>query len=318
MLALMIYEKPPKNVEEQVALLLNRGLIAERETLRSTLTFLNYYRLTGYLHPFRIRDTNGVLLDRYNADTTLDEVLERYEFDRKLRLIIMDAVERIEVAVRTRLGYNFVHVHGPFGHLDSKNLPGFDSFSSNIDHARWLAKLKTEYDRSKESFVRHFKDKYGDSHKYLPLWMACELMTCESILQFACAVEPAILKASAADFSFPDQQLRSWTKSIFSLRNACAHHARVWNKIFGLAPSLPSKNKNPKWHTVPSFTNNRIGILLTIAYFWLQQIGSAEHWKRQLFSLFHSYPNIPTQMMGLPENWQNHPLWQSTTPPFQS
>lgn len=324
----MIYAKPPLTLDQQADQLINRGLVANRDELIRRLKVVNYYRLSGYLHPYRQRDAAGNLSDQFKAGSTLTEVWRRYNFDRRLRMILLDAVERIEVAVRTRFVYHFVELHGPFGHLDSKNLPGFKKrhwwkqWWRNIkqlcklkgiereEHDLWLAKLLNEKRRASDTFVKHFDAKYGADHEHLPLWMACELMTCETAMQLAYNVSPDIVKKAAADFGFPDQQLLSWTKTIFTLRNTCAHHGRVWNRVFGVKPSIPGKNKNPQWHIQPGFAPDRAGLMLTVCHFWLGKISDTTRWKNRLFDLFNEYPEIPVAEMGLPLNWQTHPLWR--------
>jgi abortive infection bacteriophage resistance protein len=323
----MIYAKRALTIAQQADLLIARGLTADRNELIQRLTGVNYYRLSGYLHPFRLRDASGTLTDSYAPGTTLEVVWRRYNFDRRLRIILLDAIERIEVAVRTRLVYHFVQAHGPFGHLNVKNLPGFkrrspwQCFLKNVkalfrlkglvrsDHTVWLAKLQNEKNRASDAFVKHFTTTYGDHHQHMPLWAACELMTCETLLQFAYAVDPSVVKQAAADFGFPDQQLLSWTKAIFTLRNSCAHHARIWNRVFGVKPSVPGKNKNPRWHTQPGFALDRVGLMLTVCHHWLGKVSTTTRWRVRLFALFDEYPEIPLAEMGLPDLWRAHALW---------
>jgi abortive infection bacteriophage resistance protein len=118
------------------------------------------------------------------------------------------------------------------------------------------------------------------------------------------------VKLVAADFGFPDEQLLSWTKAVFVLRNACAHHARVWNRVFGVKPSVPGKNKNPRWHVSPGFATDQVGLLLTVCHFWLGKVSATTRWKSRLFQLFDDFPEIPISEMGLPPDWRNHPLWK--------
>ena len=324
----MIYSKQALTLEQQADQLIARGLIANRDELIGRLKVVNYYRLSGYLHPLRVRDAAGNVTDAFVLRTTLEVVWRRYNFDRRLRIILLDAIERIEVAVRTRFAYHFVQLHGPFGHLESKNLPGFKKRPlwsrcwrnlkllfrlkgiEREEHALWLAKLLNEKRRASDIFVKHFVAKYGDKHEHLPLWMACELMTCESAMQLAYNVSPDIVKRAAADFGFPDQQLLSWTKAVFTLRNTCAHHGRVWNRVFGVKPSIPGKNKNPQWHIQPGFAPDRAGLMLTVCHFWLGMISDTTQWKNRLFDLFREYAEIPVAEMGLPPDWQQHPLWR--------
>lgn len=323
----MIYAKDPLTLEKQADQLLSRGLLADRVMLISRLKAVNYYRLSGYLYPFRVRDAAGNPTEQYAPMTQLDVIWDRYNFDRRLRILLLDAIERIEVAVRTQLVYHFVHVHGPFGYLDAGNMPGlkkiplltlcwrnmkawlrFKSFERS-EHEKWLGKLQNEKKRASDSFVKHFNEKYGNKHDYLPLWMACELMTCETTLQFAYGVNREVRRKVAAEFGFPDEQLLSWMKAIFTLRNACAHHARIWNRSFGVKPSVPGKNKNPQWHTNPGFAYDRVGLLMTVCHFWLAKVSTTTKWKDRLFNLFDEYPNIPIGEMGLPPDWRKHTLW---------
>jgi len=257
----MIYPKNALTVEQQADQLIARGLVADRKELMGRLTVVNYYRFSGYLYPFRLRDADGKPTEAFVTGTTLETVWRRYSFDRRLRIILLDAIERIEVAVRTRLVYHFVQAHGPFGYLEERNLPGFKkrplftkcwrNLSALVklkglersDYRIWLAKLQNEKNRASDAFVKHFKATYGDQHDYLPLWMACELMTCETALQFTYGMDRVVIKQVAADFGFPDEQLLSWTKTIFTLRNSCAHHARIWNRVFGVKPSVPGKTR---------------------------------------------------------------------------
>jgi abortive infection bacteriophage resistance protein len=161
-----------------------------------------------------------------------------------------------------------------------------------------------------EQFVRHFFTKYGDFHRELPIWMLCELMSFGSLLTFARGVTPAMQQTVAGEFGLPDELFFSWLRSLYSLRNACAHHSRIWNREFGNAPKTPGKNKFPNWHTAPEIPNNRVGYLLTICHFWLVKISPTSQWRTRLFELFDEYPEIPLLNMGLPENWREHPLWK--------
>jgi len=305
----MKYEKKALSLEDQADQLLERGLIADRAELMMRLQAVNYYRMSGYLHPYRIRDDEGKPTDNYQAGTTLEEVWRRYNFDRRLRIILLDAIERVEVAVRTRLVFHFTHAYGPFGYLEPENLPGLKSISEYLE---WRGNLAQETKRAKnEQFVKHFHGKYGDVHREPPLWMLCELMSYGSMLRLASGVEPAIQQAVAKEFEMSDKQFFSWLKALYSVRNACAHHSRVWNRIFGVAPMTPHKNKFSKWHEEPKLPNNRVGYALAICRFWLNKITPTSQWQQRLFDLLDEYPEIPLDNMGLPDDWRKHPLFEA-------
>lgn len=307
----MKYDKVALSYEDQADRMLSRGLIADRATLIKRLQAVNYYRLSGYLHPYRILDPDDKPTDNYQPGTSLDEVWRRYNFDRRLRIILLDSIERIEVAVRTHLIFHFVHRHGPFGYLEPLNLPGFKTIT---EYMEWRTGLVEETRRAnKEQFVRHFDEKYGDHHRELPLWMLSELMSFGSMLNFANGVEIDVKKNVAADCGMPDEHFSSWLKALYSVRNACAHHSRIWNRVFGVTPMTPHRNKFSEWHEEPTLPNNRVGYVLAVCHFWLKSISSTSQWRNRLFDLFDEYPEIPLFNMGLPDSWREHPLFRGPT-----
>ncbi|NOQ51188.1 MAG: hypothetical protein GQ578_03055 [Desulfuromonadaceae bacterium] len=98
----MRYNKPPITVDQQAELLIERGLICDDlPRLKRYLASIGYYRLSAYWLPFEQPSTDPVSRNHsFRPDTDFDQVLSLYIFDRKLRLVVLDALERIEVAVR--------------------------------------------------------------------------------------------------------------------------------------------------------------------------------------------------------------------------
>ncbi len=299
------YLKGHLSFEEQADQLIARGLESDREELIKRLSAVSYYRLSGYLYPFR--ELPG---DQFKPGSTLTSVWERYCFDRRLRVLFLDAIERIEVAVRTQLVYHFSAVHGAFGHCDEKNLPNL-KIQEYID---WRSGLLTETQRSKEPFKQHFFKKYTEEQN-LPIWMVSELMSMGSLLTFMKGSGAPVLSRIGSSFDIPDTLLLSWLRSLYSARNICAHHCRLWNRELGYPPSLPNKNKFPDWHQKTEegknvFNNSRCGIILMICRRMLSTIAPSSHWHERVEELFAQYPTLPITDMGLPFDWKNHPLWK--------
>lgn len=120
------YAKPWLSVDEQIDRLAGHGVeIEDRGRAASVLQAVGYYRLTGYLYPFRESepyvDDEGRgrirVLSNYRAGTTLRHAEDVIDFDRRLRMLVMDGVERIEVAVRMRIGY-VLGRRSPFAYED--------------------------------------------------------------------------------------------------------------------------------------------------------------------------------------------------------
>jgi abortive infection bacteriophage resistance protein len=296
----MKYAKPALTYEQQADLLLSRGLQADRDTLITRLQAVNYYRLSGFLYPFRNPD------DTFKPGTTLDIVWRRYTFDRRLRLIVLDAIERVEVAVRSQIVYEHVHRYGPFGYTVPVNLPKLDGNR----FGQFLTRVYEETQRSHEVFVQHFQGKYGDQHGYLPLWMASEIMPYGAMFALFAGVEPNIKRVIAHTFGIPDAVMFSWLNVLNMVRNICAHHGRLWNRELGVKPLMPSARKYPQWHSPTAIPNHRVFAVLTILKHMSSVAAPQSRWPERVRTLLAEYPDIPRPSMGFPSDWEKCPIWQ--------
>lgn len=296
----MRYAKPPLTFEAQADLLIQRGLVADKALLVDRLKNVNYYRLSGYLYPYRQAD------DSFRPGTTLERVWRHYAFDRRLRLMVMDAIERVEVSVKTQLIYALAHATQAFGYSDPANFPGLTS----EEHERLMVTINDEKHRSKEAFVKHFLDKYGDCNADLPLWMVGEVMSFGCMLTMCKGVSNPIRRSIAAYYNISDEMLTSWLQTINVIRNICAHHSRLWNRELGVRPYIPRKQKYPQWHVPVRIPQNRIFGILTILRYLLKIIAPQSKWESRLLTLLDEYPEISRWSMGFPDNWKESPLWK--------
>jgi len=300
----MKYTKQALSFPEQADLLLRRGLVADRDELIERLAAVSYYRLSAYWYTFRIEsDPNDSLI----PGTTLSTVWERYVFDRQLRLLVMDAIERVEVAIRTQIVNRHVMEFGAFGYLDRATLPGIGV----EDHRRLLEKVRTEAKNSREDFVRHYYGKYT-SETDLPLWMACELMTFGTMLTLFNGLRTRMKKDVAQHYGLPVPVLGSWLRTLNQARNICAHHGRLWNRVFGVKAVMPEQNTHPEWYVPAVVGSDQTFTVLTLLYFLLKQAAPQSAWKTRLTKLLGDYPDIPIRFMGFPTNWQECPIWKGS------
>ncbi|MBK8804085.1 MAG: Abi family protein [Fibrobacteres bacterium] len=294
----MRYLKPTLTFDQQADLLLTRGLEADRGVLISTLQSVNYYRLSGYLYPFRI--PGG---DAFRSGTRLEQVWTQYRFDRQLRLLLLDAIERFEVSLKTELTYRLAHRSGPFGYRDASSFAA----CSTASHGKILTKLQEEVSRSREVFLQHFQAKYGDVHGLPPLWMTAEVLSLGTTLSLFRILEPSLKQDIAKAFGVHDRVFESWITALNALRNICAHHGRVWNREFGYKPLIP--NKDPAWRGIG---NERLFGMLCILSHLLRRIAPRSGWYERMETLIEANPRIPRLSMGMPANWTEHPLWKTT------
>lgn len=302
----MKYNKPALSFEQQAQRLIDRGLIVrDKATLVLYLSRVNYYRLSAYWFPFK-------LVDRITGDecfspgTSFELIWRRYTFDKALRLLMMDAVGQIEVAIlRTRMVEQFTFLHGPFGYCDPKNFKP-DFFPDKYN--RLLIDIDEAVRRSKEEFVTRFRKKYT-SEARLPLWMAVETMTFGQLFTMFRYIHRKEKQALAKQFDLYPPVIESWLHTLNFIRNACAHHARLWNRKIPVRPKLPNQRHHPEWYSPVSFRSDRIFAVLTLLNYLLNFIDPQNDFKTKLIRLLVDYPDIPQREMGFPVNWRDCPVW---------
>ena len=300
----MRYEKPPKSIEQQVALLVERGLCGNPATIAKRLRTVNYYRLSGYWYPFRQPN------DLFRPGTHIDEVWSRYMFDRKLRLVLLDAIERIEVSVRTKIAYLHAIEFGPFGYADDS--AALREQAETVTRAQFLERVQQDTSKSHEEFMRHFRKKYGDVHAMPPIWIAAEVMSMGTLVSLFKLCPPSTQNAVAREYEVPVKVFATWLLALNAARNICAHHGRLWNRQLGVKPMIPREFTHPQWHSPSSIANNRVFALLSICRHCLKMIAPKSGWSMRVTNLLDNAPDIPKHAMGIPHNWKEHSLWSAT------
>ncbi len=303
----MKYTKRCLTPLEQADLLMGRGMQADRDMLARRLGEVSYYRLTGYWYPFRMTGR-----EEFEEGTRFEAVWDRYVFDRQLRVVTMDAIERVEIALRTALIQELTDRHGPFAHVDRTNLPKIPKDR----HRDLMLKIRQEAQRSHEVFVKHFERKYT-SEIDLPLWMAAELMTFGSMLSLYRGSAPGVQQAVAARYGVADVVLDSWLVGLNTVRNICAHHARLWDRTLGTPFKIPRMNKHPEWHRPGnvSYPPRSVFTTLSVLIELLRVVAPQSGWRTRLVQLWDAkHPQIPMARMGFPPNWRESAIWREGTP----
>ncbi len=297
----MKYNKPALSFEQQADLLLKRGFQADRTRLIETLSRVSYYRLSAYWHPFKRAD------DTFVPGITLDKVWRRYTFDRQLRLLVMDAIERVEIAVlRTLMVEQHARRYGPFGYRDDRNFrPEF----AGADHHRMVDEIDEAMKRSRELFVAHYRAKYT-SEPGLPLWMTAEVASFGALFTFYRYLHLAEQKQLSNCLGLPASVLQSWLFCLNYIRNLCAHHSRLWNRELGIRPLIPDRKHAPEWHVPVTADNRRVFAVLTLLMWLLRKVAPQSRWADRLRGLLKSYTDIPLNLAGFPANWETSPIWK--------
>ena len=296
------YDKPVLNIEEQLELLNHRGLVVTNpDRARHYLRFIGYYRFAGYFPPFLIpRHPDRI----FKENVTFDLILEVYVFDRKLRLLAMDAVERIEVAIRTTISQAMGEKYGPHWYLKS------ELFKTNFNHKDLIEKIELETGYRKFKKQNDSTKEYFKTYKkpYLPPgWVIAEVLpigTWSYIFRNLRARKDR--KKIGDQYGLHFNILSSWLHSFTYLRNLCAHHSRLWNRKFTVKPVIAKKFKD---HLSDNATFYAQAVVLNV---FLSVIADGSRWQYRLLDLLKSNQNIPVERMGFHKNWHEDPFWRIT------
>lgn len=296
--------KAHQTYAQQVQLLSARGMdVGDPDIAAQTLERVNYYRLSGYWYPFR-QLVSGKRVDDFFPGTRLADVVALYEFDARLRAATFSVLSPIELTMRALLGHELGKVD-PCAHLDVEKLG--PTARAGDEYARWRENYEWELSRSREDFVAHHHDKYGGR---LPVWAAVELLDWGG-LSFLYGFAPRAAQDEVADAcGLTAPQLTSWLKSLNLVRNTCAHHGRLFNKVHTITPRLPRVGVHPDLDKASTAWNRTFG-QLTLIQFLLDRLDLGR--TALLPAVVRGYPSVatvPLSHLGAESSWQSaSPLW---------
>jgi abortive infection bacteriophage resistance protein len=303
----MRFAKPALPLPEQLAKLQSRGLVVNDAALAlHYLRYIGYYRLSAYALIFQDCQQPG---KPFRDGTTFETLLDLYRFDRELRLHVLDAIERIEVGLRSALNNEMAVRHGPHWFMNPRH------FSPRFDHADLIADIEREVrikppatvpeQPHQEVFINHYYAKYGDPH-LPPSWMVMETFSLSSLSRLYAGLNLGSERiAIASHFQTDEFVLRGWFHVLSYVRNLCAHHARLCNRQLVIKFRQVARR-----HQAFLTTNDRFYAVAVVMLDLLRQLAPDTHWHLRLRDLTHAYPVAPLRAMGFPSDWEKQPFWK--------
>ncbi|MCA7084664.1 Abi family protein [Cupriavidus sp. DB3] len=295
------FGKPATTHAQQVALLQRRGMmIDDPAEAEACLRHLNYYHLAAYWLPFEQDHTNHI----FRPGSCFADVMNLYAFDRALRLHVLDAIERLEVSMRSQWAYQLAHRYGPHAHLDVALAFKPHLWRLNLD------KLAEEVGRSDEMFIKHLKATYAEPLP--PVWAVCEVMTLGLLSRWYNNLKPMpARRAIAMEYGVDEKVWESWLRHLSLVRNTCAHHCRLWNREFTITPVLP-RNKPAALRDGFQHGSRKLYNSLVILTHCMRRISPKQSWCADLKKLITQYA-VPVQAMGFPHGWERMEIWRAIT-----
>jgi abortive infection bacteriophage resistance protein len=298
---------------------------------------IGYYRLSGYWYsarrshiathpltrailPHPISGKPQIIVqDEFRSGTTFQQVMDLYVFDKRLRLLFLDAIERVEVALRVDIAL-LIGARGAWAHRDPAQLHGnftkkINPLHGETDYKKWLERLDQTFDRSKDEFVKHFKRKYpGDQP---PIWIAIELWDFGMLSVFLGGMQMDDREALAKKYGLPRPALlASWARNLNNVRNMCAHHGRLWNRSPADQATPPKRGEIPMLDHLAAdkVAQSRIYATAAALQFLLRTINPTSTWGKRLEKHLASFPYSAVSQLGqagFSDNWSSLQLWQS-------
>jgi abortive infection bacteriophage resistance protein len=303
------FNKNPTSIEVQIDQMAARGLkIKDRDVLRRELQTIGYYRLSGYwLHFEEIAGENTTRSKKFKPGTRHEDITSLYIFDRKLRLIVMEAIERLEIALRASWVHNLAMEGGSHAFAHAQN------FNDEKNHQERLLRLREAVKKSQETFISHYKRKY-DRPADPPIWASAELLTIGELSKwYNITKETSIRAAIASDLGISStDHMRSILQVLSLVRNICAHHGRLWNRqttkrlpVFKEAKSYLVMDRKQK-----ATPQNSLYNVLVACIIMLRKQSPRTTYASRVATLVRESTTMRQRVaMGFPSDWQKRDLW---------
>lgn len=294
------FNAPYNNVHDLVQLLMSRGLTIDTPLKAERyLSTIGYYRLSAYMIPLMKMPKS---LKQFKPGASFKQAMMLYRFDKKLRMLIFNEIEKVEVAIRATIVNTICELTGDkFWMTNPVHFADVGKFSNT------LSLINREVRRSHEEFIVDFRTNYTDP--FPPAWMLAEILPFGYITNIFCNLKEKKLKKKVAQqFYLQVPPFESWMTKLYLTRNDCAHHARIWNKRNSMNPTLPNRVNRP-WITLPT-DPLKVYHDICIIKFLLDVVNPNNDLLAKLRWLFVDFPEIDLRAMGFPEGWELEPLWR--------
>lgn len=301
-----------KEYDALIELLLSRGMdVPDHNHAIKKISQVGYYRLSGFWYPCRIPHITPehvrIRLDQVRPGTNFRAVYDLYLFDKKLRLLMINALERIEVYVRSVIAHEIGRI-SPLGYLDDtminpKHLkPRARGRCSARDE--WLAKHAKEISKSREDFITWHSKRYEG----VPFWVAIEVWDFGLMSKYYAMLKDNYRNEILSRLGIPAGNgaiFQNWLSAMNVLRNRCAHHSRIWNKVN--EPKIRPLPNHPYFErlNMDDDAYERMYGMIAILWLLLKKIGPSSNWIGQVADLIDDKPHLPgchLTAMGFPNS----------------
>ena len=247
------FNKPALNVYKQIELLKSRGLIINNTKFaKDILSNITYYRLSAYMKFFQNEE-------KFKQGTKFEDIVDLYNFDKELKSLIFDNIRVIEITLRTKICLQMCSNYGPHWFYNENN------FRNQKAYKKTLEILENEKGQKKDTFIKYYLEKYSEP-ELPPFWMIAEVLSLGDLSKILDGLNSHDIKQitkSIIPEYYISPVLTNWIHVLATIRNICAHHSRLWNRILKIKFSQPQKVIEWKENQVKN--NNIFSVCFVIA-----------------------------------------------------
>lgn len=299
-----------KNLDEQIAILREKGLIIDDETTaKDILLRENYFFLSGYRH---------LLMKNYKDNkfiegTTFEELHAIFLFDRELRNIMFKNILVIENNIKSIISYQLSKKYG----FKESNYMNPNNFTQDKLKERQvydvISKMKRQIrvNGRQHSATMHYMSNYG----YIPMWILVKVLSFGIISELYSILKYEDQLSIASVYGVEPETLAIYLSLLANFRNLCAHEDILYDHRTGR--DIP----DTEYHQALNIESNEEGyiygkndlfaliIIMKIMFKeneFTDLLNEIEYIMEQLDSRVNIVPiNKILNKIGFPDNWKD-------------
>jgi len=238
-----------------------------------------------------------------------------YLFDKQLRLLFLDVIERIEVALRVdlahALGRRDPWAHRNAAHLDANRANYVPHYGNSTRQQSWLIHADRTLARTKDDWLQEFNATYSSQ---VPIWMAVEAWDFGTLSKLLEMAHLSDRFAIAARYGLLPDTLVSWIKALAFVRNICAHHGRLWNTGIVNQPKAPKPTEAPDVAHIRTdpIQRSRVYGAASAASHLVKRIHAGTTWSGRMKAHWLAFPAMPfahAAQGGFLPGWDQEAIW---------
>lgn len=274
-------------------------------------------RLLAYTQPFREGyGTTG----RFKPRIGFQQIHGLYKFDRWLRLLMLDGLERVEISLKSDLQHELISKYGDDWPLKASFVidcsrdvqPGGQarvaSMMSSIKGNICRDRTKKERKLDQDEVVRRRLSRNPT--------IAFSAITFGNISKLIEHVPEEIRSSIAARYQLSGDELKGLLDPLTTIRNISAHHEQLWNiYLLNKTITLPAQYQEVLrgYRPNPDYQKKIYGACLAV-YYIVRQIARNTKWHERLDVTLElgsraTRPLNLSRLMAFPSEWREVSLW---------